>query len=106
MEQENKNNDGMDLGGELNDSDTGVKFQDSGWRAMKHYREPETPKIIQWVIKYSGGLVKDKKQANYVLLGFVVLAIIISLFLVFGGSGEQNTPPVERHIDKQQFLPK
>jgi len=75
----------VDLGGGLNDSDTGVKFQDSGWRAMKYYREPETPKIIQWVIKYSGGLVKDKKQADYVLLGFVVVVIIISLFLFFGG---------------------
>ena len=88
MDQENKNNDGMDLGGGLNDSDTGVKFQDSGWRAMKDYRESETPKIIRWVIKYSGGLVKDKKQAQYVLLGFVLLVIIISLFLIFGGGGE------------------
>ena len=93
MEQENKNNDGMDLGGELNDSDTGVKFQDSGWRAMKHYREPETPKIIQWVIKYSGGLVKDNRQANYVLLGLVSLFLVITIILFSNAfSGPSKTP--------------
>lgn len=41
--------------------------------------------MIQWVIKYSGGLVKDKIQAKYVLLGFVLVAIVISLILLFGG---------------------
>jgi hypothetical protein len=53
---------------------------------------PGTPKIIQWVIKYSGGLVKDEKQANYVLIGFVAVAVIVVLFLVFGGGGNEGTP--------------
>jgi len=79
MEQENKNN----------DSDTGVQFKE--YRAPRSYSSSETPKIIQWVIKYSAGLVKNKKQANYVLLGFVVVAIIVSLFLIFGGGGS-NIP--------------
>ena len=35
--------------------------------------------------------MKDEKQANYVLLGFVILIVIISLFLVFRGEDEQNT---------------
>ncbi len=43
----------------------------------------KTPKVIQWTMKYSGGLIKNKNQAQYVLLGFVILAIIISLFLFF-----------------------
>jgi len=45
----------------------------------------ENPKIVQWVIKYSGGYIKDEKQASYVLIGFIAVAIIISLFLIFGG---------------------
>ena len=103
MDQNNKNNEGIDLSGSLKDSGTGVKFEE--YRTPRSYY-PGTPKIIQWVIKYSGGLVKDEKQASYVLIGFVAVAIVIVLFLIFGGSGEQNTPPVERYIDKQQFLPK
>ncbi len=52
-----------------------------------------TPKIVGWVIKYSGGLVKDEKQANYVLIGFVAVVIIISLFMLFSG-GSNSKPPV------------
>ncbi len=47
---------------------------------------PETPAMIQWVMKYSGGLIKDEKQASYVLIGFVAVAIVVSLFLIFGGN--------------------
>jgi len=104
MDQDNKNNEGIDLSGALKDSSTGVKFEGEQRYARSYY--PGTPKVIQWVIKYSGGLVKDEKQTSYVLIGFVAVAIVIVLFLIFGGSGEQNTPPVERYIDKQQFLPK
>ncbi|PIZ85922.1 hypothetical protein CO033_01895 [Candidatus Nomurabacteria bacterium CG_4_9_14_0_2_um_filter_32_10] len=47
------------------------------------FKNFETPKMVQWVIKYSGGIIKEQRQAEYLLLGFVVLAIIISLFLFF-----------------------
>ncbi len=51
-----------------------------------------TPKIIGWTMKLSGGLIKNKNQAQYALLGFVIVAIIVSLFLIFGG-GETKLPP-------------
>ena len=50
---------------------------------------PDTPKMIQWIIKYSGGLIKNEKQANFVLLGVVVLSVVISLVLIFQ-SGDQD----------------
>ena len=53
---------------------------------------PETPKMIRWVIKCSGGLIKDERQANYVLIGFVVVATIVVLFLFFGGGGSPEPP--------------
>lgn len=59
------------------------------------------------MIKYSGGLVKDEKQANYVLLGFVALAIIISLFLFFGGSysyEEKITPSFLPPVQETQIF--
>jgi len=43
----------------------------------------EAPKMIQLVMKIFG--MREEKQAEYALLGFAVLAIIISLFLIFGG---------------------
>ncbi|MEK7163339.1 MAG: hypothetical protein AAB775_01345 [Patescibacteria group bacterium] len=54
--------------------------------------QTSTPKIVEWVIKYSGRLIKDERQANYFLIGFVAVAIIVSLFLFFGGGG-QKLPP-------------
>ncbi|MBU1956689.1 hypothetical protein KKF09_03475 [Patescibacteria group bacterium] len=69
------------------DSSTGVGFQEGNWRALKYYRGPQTPKIVQWVIKYSGGLIKDEKQALYVVFGFIALMIIITLSLVFSENG-------------------
>jgi len=70
-----------------------VIFEDEGFQGPDRSFESENPKIIQWVIKYSGGYIKDEKQAQYVILGFVVVAIIISLFLIFGG-GNSSKPPV------------
>ncbi|MBU6431372.1 MAG: hypothetical protein KGJ58_00230 [Patescibacteria group bacterium] len=41
-------------------------------------------------IDHSGGLIKDAKQASYVLLGFALAAVIVSLVLSFGG-GRPNS---------------
>ena len=68
----------------------GGEFQ----RTRQSFQTP-TPKIVEWVIKYSGGYIKDENQASYVLIGFVVLVIIVSLFLIFGG-GEEGLTPEER----------
>lgn len=43
----------------------------------------ETPKIIQWVIKYSFGYIKDETQANYALFSFFVAALFVIAFLLF-----------------------
>lgn len=96
MDQEKENNEGIDLSGEVKDSDKGVKFQNGEWQRPTQIFFPGTPKIIQWVVKYSGGLIKDERQANYVIFGFVVLAIILSLFFIFsGGSSKSEKPGIE-----------
>ncbi len=79
------------MGGSPGDSVTYVKFNDE-YRASRSYPSEylETPRIIQWVIKYSGGYIKEEKQAIYVLIVFVAVAIAISLFLIFGGSNGPN----------------
>jgi len=90
MDQNNEDNKGIDLSGALKDSSTGVKFGGEQRYARSYF--PGTPKVIQWVIKYSGGLIKDEKQASYVLIGFVAVAIIVALFLVFGGGSKSESP--------------
>lgn len=53
-------------------------------------RNKNAPKLIQLVIKYSGGLITNDKQATYVLIGFIVAATAISLSLIFGGRGNTS----------------
>jgi len=56
-------------------------------------------KLASFIVKYSGGLIKDETQAAYVIIGFVVVAIIISLFLIFGGGkSEIKAPPGQKVI--------
>ncbi|MDP3778922.1 MAG: hypothetical protein Q8R30_02640 [bacterium] len=67
--------------------DAGVKPQET--RVDRSYDHGTSP-IIQWVIKYSGGLVKDEKQAGYALIGFAVLAIVVTLVVIFGGGNARR----------------
>ncbi len=72
----------------------GEEFQ----RPSQSFQTP-TPKIVQWVIKYSGGAVKDERQANYILIGFVAVAIIISLFFIFSDSSSNKKIPFKPTIE-------
>ena len=73
----------------------------SGQKPPGPYISPTAPKIVRWVIKYSGGLVKNEKQASYLLLGFAVLMIIISIFLIFSkGVGPQTLEPAGPAIEE------
>ncbi|HEY4505847.1 MAG TPA: hypothetical protein VJJ24_00075 [Candidatus Paceibacterota bacterium] len=63
-------------------------FEGEVQRPARSFQVP-TSKMVGWVIKYSGGYIKDKNQANYVLIGIIVIAIAISLFLFFGGGETQ-----------------
>lgn len=70
---------------EQNNEPPRVVFKDEKFQQYSQSFQTPTPKIVQWVIKYSGGAIKNERQANYVLIGFVAVAIIVSLILVFGG---------------------
>ncbi|MFZ3011485.1 MAG: hypothetical protein WA060_00585 [Minisyncoccia bacterium] len=74
------------------------------YEAVKFYKESTTPKIVELVMKWSGGAIKEQKQAEYVLLGFVVMAMGISIYLVFGGSTTTSIPIDIQNIDQSQFI--
>lgn len=87
-------------------SDTGVQFHE--YRVERYY--PETTKTVQWVIKYSGGLLKDEKQASLVLIGFALVTTIIALFLIFSiGNGEIRSPKsdiINRPQPQEGYIPR
>jgi hypothetical protein len=93
MNQENNNN-GIDFNKRLNES---ASKSQNGQRSSGPLVSPTTPKITRWLIKYSGGLIKNERQASYVILGFIILTIVISIFLFSGGGGGGDqkifTPP-------------
>lgn len=53
-------------------------------------------KLVNLIIKISGGLVKDERRANYVILGFVFIVIILSIAIFFGAfSSLENVNEIE-----------
>ena len=92
MDQGDKNNEEIDLSGLIKDSETGVEFEE--YKRLRFYYS-DTPKIVQWVIRYSGGLVKDEKQSIYVLLGLVGLLSIIAIILFSNISHGPSKPEGE-----------
>lgn len=99
MNQEKNNQEEIDLSGRLKDSE--AKFQDKQEEPAQVFR-PGTPKIIQRVIKYSGGLIKNENQAVYILIGFVALAIIVTIIIVVSSGSNQPTPGP---VPADQFVP-
>jgi len=79
-EQINNNNEIIDLS---KISETEVPGETEEKQKPRYVFPPGTPKISQWLVKYSGRLIKNKKQANYFLIGLAVLLFILSFYLVF-----------------------
>ena len=64
----------------------GIKFEnDERGKPVPGFTDG-TPKIVQLIMKQSGGAIKSEKQAEYLILGFSILAIVISIFLFFNRS--------------------
>jgi len=71
-----------------------VKFESEEWQPSKPASQKKSFSITKLVMAYSGGYIKDEKQAQYVLLGFVIIAVIIMAILFFmGGSSDVKTFP-------------
>jgi hypothetical protein len=75
------------------------------YRAVKFYKETAEPKIVKTVIKYSGGAVKNQKQAEWILLVFVILAIAVSIYLFFGfgNTKHQITPSMLEQMKRSNI---
>jgi hypothetical protein len=93
---------------EITKHDTeGVKFEVPSYGTEKFSHPIGTSKMVNMIIKYSGGMIKEQKQAEWVLFGFVIVAISISLFLFFGkilnsGARALTNSQIEQIIKNQQ----
>jgi len=64
---------------------------------------PEMPKMVQLVMKWSG--VKEQIQAEYVILGLVVLMFVASFYLFWGGGSKTTSIPIDiNKIDQSKFV--
>jgi hypothetical protein len=79
----------------------GIKFETDSYKSVEKNNEPEIPKMVTTVMKWSG--FKDQKQAEWVLLIFVIVAITISLYLFFGGNVSQQKPNPAAIEQMKQF---
>lgn len=53
--------------------------------------ELRTPKMVAWVLRHSGGVIKTERHAAYVLLGLACIIGLISIFLFVGSIGGPYT---------------
>jgi len=61
---------------------------------------PNTPAVIRLVLKYSGGMIKNRRQAEMVIFGFVIIAILFSLLMfIVGSSKNTKAPPLSPKIE-------
>ena len=73
-----------------------VQFEDESQTSYSGFRASgETLGALEnFVIKT--GVAKDKTQANYVLIGVIILFFIITIFIFFGFSSGNKQQPIDK----------
>jgi len=95
MNADNKK-DEIDLSGMLKKYD--VKFQNDKQKDDQIFRD-DIPPMVQWVMKYSGGLIKSDKQAIYLILFLILVIFLFSLFLSLDSLRLPPPPPADQIIE-------
>jgi len=86
-----------------------VVFESEEFQRTAAFSQTRAPGIIRWTIRFSGGLITNEKQAQYALIGFVVMAVILVPILVFSGGGDTakfEAPPNQKIIYPQDGPPR
>jgi hypothetical protein len=71
---------------------TQIIFEEEVSQPSAQSFQAATPKIVQWTIEHSGGYIKNEYQAIRLLVAFVVVAILFTLWMFF--SGRESRPVV------------
>ncbi|KKW19585.1 MAG: hypothetical protein UY63_C0010G0019 [Parcubacteria group bacterium GW2011_GWA2_51_10] len=80
-----------------------MKFQSDEWDEFGRPRARSGFDLTAWLIK--SGLVSNRKSAEYLLLGIVVVAVFIGGFFFFSGGEGSGREELDRikTIDQRQF---
>jgi|SRR6185369_742295 len=62
----------------------------------------DLPTMVRWVIKLSGGAVKEQRTAEYILLGFAIAVVCIALFIFFD-LGNKIWGPAPAQFEQFQY---
>lgn len=73
---------------------------DKSWNDAKYHNQSSASKMVQWIMKYSGGSIKNEEQANHVLIVLIVLLVIASLFMF---SRDSSNEPPARALDNPDY---
>lgn len=79
--------------------ETNVQFNESQIARA----EQETPPVISFIIKHSCGLIKTQNQALYLMLSFMGIIIILSLFFIFSAGKTKSKPEPDIFNRPKQF---
>jgi hypothetical protein len=82
----------------------GIQFEVPSYGTVKYDKETETPKMVKLVMKLSGGAIKEQKQAEWVLLAFVVVVIGFSVFLLLSGGRPAPQKPSQELLDRMNQI--
>lgn len=81
------------------DNNNEVKFDE--WKPAREWANRKGKpgfgeKLASLIIKISGGLIKDERQANYIIVTLILLMIIVSIFIFYSSiSSEEKLPEVQ-----------
>ncbi len=73
--------------------ESAVRLDGQMYRSRAILGELQTPKMITWVLRHSGGTLKTERQAAYALLALACVIGLFSIFLFVNGIGG---PYIER----------
>ena len=78
----------IDLSSQSNYSN--VQFDESRRSSSAQYSNTKSSKLTSWIVRYSGGLIKNDRQAQLVAWVIVIILIASSLMMLFGGKENQQ----------------
>lgn len=86
-----------------------VTFEGEEFQRPATPSQTQAPGIMGWVTQNSGGLIKNQQQAQYVLIGFVVIAVVSVSVLMFNSGGRSakfEAPPGQQIVYPENEPPR
>lgn len=66
------------------------KFEEEAPSSSRRFKKQDKPLFVRWLMKT--GLVKNKKQAQWALLGILGVCILLTFFLLSAALGGEKVP--------------